>query len=56
MKTTTKNLSLQKLRNIFNERRHWTEPDFDQTVKFVNEGKHGSWMKLKKLIKELNYV
>jgi len=45
--------SHEHLRDIFNERRKWWQPDFDQTVQFANEGKHGSYMKLKRLMKEI---
>jgi len=43
----------EHLRDLFNERRKWWQPDFDQTVQFANEGKHGSYMKLKRLMKEI---
>lgn len=44
----------ETLRQLFNAKpRYWRDPDFDRTVQLANEGKHGSYMKLKRLTKEL---
>lgn len=43
----------EHLRDLFNKiPRYHRDPDFDRTVQLANEGKHGSYMKLKKLEKQ----